>query len=380
VVIPPAAALPPVGLGPAPRTDPIAWRQWTRDAWDAVLDAIDRARPALGRAGAKVGPAVAKMRPAVARLRPVGAALGRAGAWGRDAFTRTLALAVAWVEQHRSRLPAPLAKISARAYVGAAGFVLVATAVVIGVLLASGSSATAARGRAAARAPSSAQDWAAASASAASLADELGRARASGTAALEALLAQHPNSAGVLLELSRAYLLEKRHPDAVSAAQRALSRDPTYNQNTDLARILWHLAQPPDSSDAAFTLLEGPMGSKGADIVYDLAVTPGVRKEVKQRAEDFFKSPRFVEQASAALKVAVALRAAPACEKARALLPDAQSSGDERALKLLRRYESAVGCGRRGKQDCYPCMRQDSRLRDSIRAIEQRSRPATDVK
>jgi serine/threonine protein kinase len=369
IVAPAPAALPPVGLAPPPRFDRTAWREWTKDAWDKVLDWTDRARPMLSRA-----------RPMLSR---VGATLRRAGVTTRDALVRVLGASIAWVEQHRSRLPAPLAKIPAPAFLGVAGFLVVVTAVVLGVLLASGSSATAARGRsAAAQASASARasSSAAASASAATLAEDIARARSSGSAALEALLARHPSSAAVLLELSRAYLLEKRHTDAVSAAQRALSRDPTYNQNTDLARILWHLAQPPDSTDAAFTLLEGPMGSKGADIIYDLVVTPGVRKEVKQRGEDFFKSPRFAEQASAALKVAVGLRAATSCEKARGLLPEAQSSGDERALKLLRRYESAVGCGRRGKRDCNPCMRQDSRLRDAVRAIEQRSKPAAEAK
>jgi serine/threonine protein kinase len=359
VVIPPPAALPPVGVAPPSRLDGKWWgeavgatRARVRRAWDAGRDWAHRTRPKLVMAASQT----------------------------RDALERALAASTAFVDRHRGRLPAPLAKIPALAFLGAAGFLVVTGLLGFVIVVAVGSRATAERSRAAARASASAASSVRPSASAAPLAEEIARARVEGAGGLEGLVAKYPSSAAVLLELAQAYLREKRHTDAVGAAQRALSRDPTYNQNTELARTLWHLAQPPESTDAAFTLLAGPMGSKGADIVYDLAVTAGVRKEVKQRADDFLKSPRFAEQASPALKVAVGLRAATYCEKAHGLLSEAQSSGDERALKVLRRYEATTGCGRRGKRDCNPCMRRDTQLREATRAIEQRTKGGGDAK
>jgi hypothetical protein len=55
-------------------------------------------------------------------------------------------------------------------------------------------------------------------------------------------------------------------------------------------------------------------------------------------------------------------------------LPRAKELGDERALGYLNMYRATAGCGRRQKDDCYPCLRGDSRLRDAIAAIELRAR------
>ena len=70
---------------------------------------------------------------------------------------------------------------------------------------------------------------------------------------------------------------------------------------------------------------------------------------------------------------AVALRFATTCPQRYALLPRAKEIGDERALGYLNLYRATTGCGRRQRDDCNACMRQDSQLNDAIAAIKQRS-------
>ena len=116
------------------------------------------------------------------------------------------------------------------------------------------------------------------------------------------------------------------------------------------------------------------MASRGADILFDLSTTRGIRADVKARAEKYFESPRFGEVATQALKAVVALTHARDCEDKKSLLHNVRQSGDRRALKPLRQLEATTGCGPRGKEDCYPCLRQDDALAKAIEAVEARSR------
>ena len=95
------------------------------------------------------------------------------------------------------------------------------------------------------------------------------------------------------------------------------------------------------SSSRAFTLLEGPMKEKGAEVLYDLAANPKTPGEV--RAKD-----------------------------KHALLERAGTTGDRRALEYLRILAVKGGCGRRGREDCFPCLRDDEKLTGAIAAIERR--------
>jgi tetratricopeptide (TPR) repeat protein len=287
---------------------------------------------------------------------------------------RWIRLSLEWLESHRTHWPQPFRRLNGRGYLMLGG--LLGLSLLAGVVWLLRPKSLPHAAVVMANASGSAGIRAASASAVSALADGLAQAKGGGSAALVALAAKYPNSAELWLELAKTYLVEKKPVEAVTATQRALRTDPRLNQNSEVMRALWQTSQLPESMEPTFTLLEGPMGSKGADVVYDLITTPAVRKEVKKRGEDFLKSDRFAEQASAGLKVAVALRAAPYCEKAYQLLPEAKESGDERALKQLRRYASTVGCGRRSKRDCFPCMHRDGRLKEAMQAIEQRTKPA----
>jgi len=201
---------------------------------------------------------------------------------------------------------------------------------------------------------------------------DLQNAQKTGVLALEALSQKYPRDARLSLELGRSALLAKDYVKAVGAVGRALNLDPTLAESKQVSSILFQTAQVKAASDASFALMFGPMGKRGPDIAYDLAATESVKLWVRTRADQGLRSPDFNRLTTPELSIAVALRFATTCPQRYALLPRAKEIGDERALGYLNLYKSTTGCGRRQRDDCYACLRADSRLNDTIEAIKQR--------
>jgi hypothetical protein len=198
-------------------------------------------------------------------------------------------------------------------------------------------------------------------------------AQKAGSAALEVLAGKYPRDPRVALELARAALAAKDYVKAVGGVGRALNLDPGLSGNKQIASILFQTAQVKAASDASFALLFGPMDKHGPDVAYDLAATEAVKPWVRARADQGLRSADFTRLATPALSVAVALRFATSCPQRAALLPRAKELGDERALGYLNMYQATTGCGRRQKEDCYACLRSESRLADAIAAIKRRA-------
>ena len=203
---------------------------------------------------------------------------------------------------------------------------------------------------------------------------ELAEAKAGGSKAFDALLEKYPRDPNVAVELARELAAKKNYPGAVGAVGRALSIDPSFQNNTHVASLVFQTAQVKASSDASFALLEGAMGSRGADIAYDLVTTPNVRPWVQSRAETFLQSPPFEKVATSSLRAIVKLRYSAGCEEKLALLGDLQKEADERALFELVPLQDKTGCGARKKDDCYPCLRSSNKLDDAISAVRARKR------
>ena len=204
--------------------------------------------------------------------------------------------------------------------------------------------------------------------------DELNEAKASGPKALEDLLEKYPKDPNIPLEMAREMAAKKNWPGAVGAVGRALSIDAKFQNNAQVASLVFQTAQVKVSSDAAFALLEGAMGSRGADIAYDLVTTSNVRPWVQTRAETFLQSPSFEKVASPSLRAIVKLRYSAGCDEKKALLGELKKSSDERALFELVPLQDKTGCGARKKDDCYPCLRTSNDLDDAISAVRNRKR------
>jgi len=151
-----------------------------------------------------------------------------------------------------------------------------------------------------------------------------------------------------------------------------LNLDPSLSDNKQVATILFQTAQVKGATDASFALLFGPMGKRGPDIAYDLAATEVVKPWVRARADQWLRTPDFNRSCTPELAVAVALRFAVGCQQKYSLLLRAKDAGDERALAYIKQYKNTTGCGRRHRDDCYACMRSDSRLKDTIDAMSAR--------
>jgi serine/threonine-protein kinase len=290
--------------------------------------------------------------------------------------------AIKFVEARRSSLPPPIGK----AFTGVPGLAILAGICLallglLGVLLAGLVSSlaqdrplpSALAASEASPAVSVAQAPAAAEPKARSLAEELSRAESEGLVALEALAKAHPSDGTVLLALAQGRVNAKQYAEAVRTISAALEVDPELNVSKKVASLLFTTAQSKSGRDRTFDLLQGPMGSRGADIVYDIAVHDTIKPAVKARAEQYLKSDAFERASSPELNIAVALRHAERCEQKYALLLRAKNVGDQRSLPYLEPLAKTQGCGAGGKGDCYPCLRSDARLNDALVAVKARA-------
>ena len=123
---------------------------------------------------------------------------------------------------------------------------------------------------------------------------------------------------------------------------------------------------------AIIASLETPMA---ADLLYDVWVGTRGKTEATELAQRLLSTKQVRDSASEALAVALDLRAATSCEQVAEILPRAKEHGDKRSLMLLGKLNYRYGCGRRGGQDCYPCLRGSSAINDAIAAVRRRPAP-----
>jgi hypothetical protein len=204
--------------------------------------------------------------------------------------------------------------------------------------------------------------------------DEIETARGLGSPALLGLVEKHPRHAELRVALAQTLAKEQRLSAATDAVREALEIDPKQHESGKVAAVLFQAAQSSASTEAAFALLQGPMGSRGADVIFDLSQAKKVRREVRTRAKSWLESEAFQAASSPALNVAVALWLSKSCQQKYALLLRAKNVGDERSLAQVEVLKAKSGCGASKKSDCWPCLRNDSRLAEAIAAIQERSR------
>lgn len=197
--------------------------------------------------------------------------------------------------------------------------------------------------------------------------------QASGLQELVQLSLEYPDQGRVRAQLSLELSKQKQFEQAVREARTALELEPRLNESPKVAGAIFRAAQSTEARSAAFRLLAGPMGDAGASILYDLNTTPGINKEVSDRAGRALASDAVRKSASPALLLALDLSSRPACEQAAKLIERAQAVGDKRSLPLLLTYQSDSGCGAKGTEDCHPCLGDRKTLQQAIEKIEQRA-------
>ncbi len=183
-----------------------------------------------------------------------------------------------------------------------------------------------------------------------------------------------PDRADVHALLEKAYLGARNNTAAMREAGLWLAADSNAAADAKLQEDVRNTALVKDGQDDAFTLLESRMGTRGVDILYDIAYgTSGkLYPQAATRARHSIDLADVRARASPGLTVLLAFRDAKTCDQKHDLLDDARDKGDGRMVPMLQPYLSTRGCGFLSRSDCYPCLHRDHLLQEAIQAINDR--------
>jgi hypothetical protein len=200
---------------------------------------------------------------------------------------------------------------------------------------------------------------------------ELKSAQSHGLPALEALSAKYPGDVQVGLALASEQAKAQRFEAAVSTVDQLLTASPSSAQNGKAMGILWRAAQSPASEQTFLSLRK--LGGRGSDVAFDLAVTPGVRDSVRERARAEL-AEHLAGGASADTRVAAALLLAPDCSARKSLLERAEHEGGKRTRGLLERYSRGTACSS-SDSACNACLAGSAELTQAIATLSEGARP-----
>lgn len=203
--------------------------------------------------------------------------------------------------------------------------------------------------------------------------EELDGARRQGVAALAALAERFPRDPGVLRALALAQGAERTTLlAAVETIKRLLEVAPAEATSADLKPILLRAANAtPDVAAAALEVMARQMGSRGPDLLYEIASNPGLGKHPQERASALLAEEAVRKLATPALLIADDLRRVKQCPT-KALVERARQHGDGRALAYLNPIKKPTKCGFLGFSRCTPCTSVYADVVKAIAAIEQR--------
>jgi serine/threonine protein kinase len=196
---------------------------------------------------------------------------------------------------------------------------------------------------------------------------------------LTAVEHKRPDRSEVHMLLERAYTGVHNARDAMREAGLWLAVDANASADAKLEEDVRNASLLRDGQDDAFALLQSKMGTRGIDILYDIAYGASGRQypQAAARAHHVIDTPEVRGRAAPALAVLLDFRDAKTCEAKRALLDRARTQGDARMIAVLQPYETTRGCGFLGVSDCYPCMHKDKLLREAMSAIDERASRAS---
>jgi hypothetical protein len=139
---------------------------------------------------------------------------------------------------------------------------------------------------------------------------------------------------------------------------------------------LLRLARDGETAHQALAVLATVKSPLGADLLYELWTGKSPHTDSTELSRALALSTDVRPRASAALSVALDLRAADSCEKLKAILPNALKAGDRRSLAPLAKLTSKRGCGPKKTEDCYACLRSEpDELVATINAVKSRRAP-----
>ncbi|MFO0659623.1 MAG: protein kinase [Polyangiaceae bacterium] len=273
------------------------------------------------------------------------------------------------VADARPRLPEPLRKLPAIALLaGAAGVVVVPLLVLFVIVIAAGSSDPGPVASASASASSAPVDPPFASER------EIDQARKAGPASIAALAERFPNDPAVWRAAMREYLEHKQGVAAFGALKKLVALSPkALGDDVSKETVLAAAKESDESADAVFAFLESTPAPEAVDVIYELTSFKEPKPAISARAQKSMAKSEVKDRASPALKALLNLKAAKGCDANYAVLPEVRDNADSRALAALKLLQNKTGCSSLFRTaDCYPCLRKDKLLDDTIAAVEKR--------
>jgi serine/threonine-protein kinase len=202
--------------------------------------------------------------------------------------------------------------------------------------------------------------------------EQLEGALAAGPLAVGALLQRYPRDGRAHLAEARLAFKAAHWAEALASVKTALSLEPSLSSNKNVAAIVWRVVQATETKDQALRLLETAMQARGADILYDLAITPGVRKDLSDTAAAWLDTKGFERASTPEASIAAALFRASNCKVRLALVKRAENVGDRRSLAQLEQFVHGKGCRPNEEAPCNACLKDAAEVAQAIAVIRAR--------
>lgn len=211
---------------------------------------------------------------------------------------------------------------------------------------------------------------------AAAPAEALSAAKAQGAEGLEALHEEYPGDPAVLRTLLIAHAASADGLErAMELAEKLHAIDPRALLDPVVENAIVEAATGPGPGRArALSILAARMGSRGPDLLWDLAHGSS---GAKADARNLLARAEVQARGTPALQVATALDGAKSCEDKAALLDRVRQHGDERSVDILRPLTvgSKTGCGFLSLGACAArCHKQAAEMREAIAAVGKRAK------
>ncbi len=135
------------------------------------------------------------------------------------------------------------------------------------------------------------------------------------------------------------------------------------------------LAADREVGNDTLAMLAGLPGPVGPDLLYMVWSHTHGTTDTSELAEQLLYSKDVRPKASPALSLALDLRNETDCGKMTKLLETAKDKGDRRSVVPILHLNIKHGCGPKKTDDCWPCLRKTTLIKDAFKAVSKNQAP-----
>ncbi|MFO0617952.1 MAG: hypothetical protein U0414_35505 [Polyangiaceae bacterium] len=194
-----------------------------------------------------------------------------------------------------------------------------------------------------------------------------------GAVALTELSQRFPKDPRVLRPLAVALGKERnRSSEMLRVLDTLFVVSPVAASDAEIYALVRAAVLVPATQQRALDVMKTTMGTKGADLLFDLVLNEPLLRE---RARTHLETAEVQRNFSPSLAIAYELFIAPTCVARLALLPQAVRDGDERTLAILTQVTARIAhnCGPKRNRWCPALCDQDTpRFEQAMKEIQER--------